>query len=245
MNAIATTQSFLSPRFNSRLGRLTDPVVEQFEDVVGDDSDASLTTIAFIFGNTDPLLLNTLGLQTCMLALYAAGASVDLTRQELWDLSSEVRKFGELFRLPEMRLNPNGKVLQFVFNRAMQRAAHDDIPFGSRTDLPVGFRLIQLRQEATCQVSEDEEVARRLRSIAFLSLNPDPMKVDQASLAVAMLAVWSAGARVQLSPGQYKQLRRPVELLLSYNQRNKCRLAEARFALMQADERAHEEGLLD
>src|SRR5579883_1904564 len=212
---MTATQSFLKPRFSSRLGHLTDPVVDHYEDVVGDDFEGSLTTIAFIFGNTDPLLLNTLGLQTCMLALYAAGASVELTRQELWELSSEVRKFSELFQLPEMRPNPNGKVLRFVFNNAMQRAAHESIPFGSRTDLPVGFRLIQLRAEASCRIgAEGDEDARKLRTIAFMSLNPDPMKVDAASLAVAMLAVWSAGARVQLSRQQFNEMRRPVELLM-------------------------------
>jgi hypothetical protein len=243
MTATAT-QSFIAPRFSTRLGHLTDPVVERAEDVVNDDFDASLTTIAFIFGNTDPLLLNTLGLQTCMLALYGAGASVGITRQELWELSSEVRKFTELFQLPEMRLNPNGKVLRFVFNHAMQRAAQEAIPFGSRTDLPVGFRLIQLRDEAKCRISHVEEDAQKLRTIAFMSLNPDPMKVDAGSLALAMLAVWSAGARVHLSQKQYQELRRPVELMLRYQQHNKCRLNEARFVLQKADERARGEGIV-
>lgn len=241
---MTSTQSFVAPVFGSRLGRLTDPVVEHFEDVVSDDSEHTLTTIAFIFGNTDPLLLNTLGLQTCMLALYGAGASVQLTRQELWELSSEIRKFSELFKLPEMRLNPNGKVLRFVFNQAMQRAATDFIPYGSNGDLPVGFRLIQLRQEACCSVNEGDEDSSKLRTIAFMNLNPDPMKVDKASLAVAMLASWAAGARVQLSQQQFKELRRPVELLLSYQGRNQCRLTEARYVLDKADARAIYEGLL-
>ncbi|MBX9690347.1 MAG: hypothetical protein K2X27_26775 [Candidatus Obscuribacterales bacterium] len=242
-----THDSFVRANFRGRLGRLTDPVVDRFEQVESDDRDTTLATIAFLFGNSDPLKLNKLGLQTSMLALYAAGASVTLTRDELWELSSELRQFVELYRLPEMMSNPNGRILQFVFNQAMQRGARDSIQCGSKGELPLGFKLIRLQAAASCSSLPDSDDRRTLFTIAFGSLHPDPMQVSAQSLAVAMLAIWSAGAKVSLSFEQYQELKHLAGLLAHSPARagaaHACKMKQAALVLEKAALRAESEGL--
>lgn len=243
-----SNENFLRADFAGRLGRLTDPVVGNFASIQDEDRNTTLTTIAFIFGTNDPLRLNTLGLQTSMLALYAAGAAVKMTRQELWAISAEVRCFADLYQLPEMKSNPNGQILHYVFNLAMQRAARESIPAGSRGELPEGFRPIRLN-DAACSCSQEDDTERLLRTIAFSNLNPDPMQMNAPSLAVAMLAMWASGARVRLSKEQFKILRQPPELLCRLAARGSSRQAhrvrEARLVLRHADARAQEEGLME
>lgn len=241
-------QGFVHADFNGRLGRLTDPVVERFETIVDEDQENTLSTIAFLFGNGDPLKLNSLGVQTAMLALYAAGAQVQLTRAEIWELSEQMRRFMTLFQLPENMDNPNGRILRYVFNLVMQRASRETVQCGSKTDLPVGFRLIKLRSESCTHLKADDE-KRNLRTIAFQNLHPDPMFVDAQSLAVAMLAIWSCGVRVELSHEQFAELRRRADLLASSPARlgpsYACRVQQARLVLRKADERAEQEGLIE
>lgn len=242
-----TAQNFLTANFSSRFGRLTDPVIDSFDRLGSDSNEAKLTTIAFLFGNGDPLKLNTLGLQTMLLSLYAAGADVRLTREELWELSTEVRKFCELFALPENVWNPNGKVLRFVFNQAMQRAAREAIPSGSKTDLPVGFKLIRL-QSSACRLPAEDDETRQLLTIAFTNLHTDPMLVSPPSLAVAMLAIWASGAAIGMSDEQYGRLKDKAELLANCPVRKGSRLAfqsrQAGKVLEKAAVRALQEGIL-
>lgn len=233
--------------FDGRLGRLTDPVVDSFSIFEGLDRETALTTIAFMFGNNNPRRLNLLGMQTCLLALYGAGASVSLTRQELWDLSSELRRFQELYSLMEMQDNPNGKVLHYVFNEAMKRAAREAIPQGSRGDLPVGFKLLRLKQQ-TCFTKSDEDLRAELRNIAFSSLHPDPMENNLQALSVAMLAIWAAGASVELTEAQYAELRANAALQAYapplVGRAYVCRVRSAQKVIAAADERAGKEGIL-
>lgn len=239
-----TSMKLLPVDFSGRLGRLTDPLLDSVEIIAGEDSEIALTTIAFLSGNNNPLRLNTLGLQTCMLALYGAGAAVKLTRQDLRELSTEIRSFMELYKLPEMQSNPNGQILRFVFNQAMQRAAKEAIPSGSRGDASIVLKRIQLDNSAA---NDNDDELRFLRTIAFTMLNPDPMRVNAASLAVAMLAIWASGARVKLSASQYYDLKIAAKTMscspVKSGYLTRQRIRQAKLVLKKAECRARLEGL--
>lgn len=226
---------------------LEEPIISGLNEVYEDDVSATLTTIAFLFGQTSPMKLTRCGLQTSMLALYAGGASVQLCRQELWDLLREPKQYAELFSLPEhSSYNASGALLSFTVNQALKRAMAESIPFGSRVDLPVGFSLIRLHKEAeSLDFDIEQDAVRNLRTCAFLNLNPNPMAVDQASLSLAMLAIWAAGARVEMSTAEYLELRTHVErglALAAMEGKNKRAFAsQARFVLARAALRAAQE----
>lgn len=232
----------LIPKFESRLGRETEPVAENLnEGLLNADPDTALTTIAFLFGNVTPLRLSSIGVRTSMLALYAAGADIQLTRAELWDLCSEPQRYAELFKLPEHNATLNGRLVTFVLNRAKQRGHKEDIPVGHALD-NIGFKLIRLQAAAVC-TPRDENDLIELRTIAFQVLNPDPLRVSAPCLALSMLATWAAGAHVEMNAAQYAQLTREATLSLHTGQ-SACKAEKVRFVLEKAAERASRESLL-
>lgn len=231
----------LVPRFDSGLGKETEPVADNLnESLLGLAPESALTTIAFIFGNVDPLRLSQFGVRTTMLALYAAGADVKLTRMELWELCSDPQRYAQIFNLPEHQGVLNGRLVTFVLNRAKQRGHREDIPCGSYLE-NIGFRLIRLQNATSCS-ARDSDDAVALRTIAFESLNPDPLRVTGPTLSVAMLATWAAGAEVKLPASQYQHLVRQANLNLHSGQ-VQCRAERIRFVLQKASDRAEQEEL--
>lgn len=240
-----TKPGFIHADFRGRLGRQTDPVISNHQVLDSQDRDTALISIAFAFGNSEPKRLDCLGLSTAMLSLYAAGAAVKLTRDELWELSAELRRHKDLYRLFELKDNPNGKILNFVFNQAMLRAHRESLQSGSCGDLPIGFKLLRLEPAA---ISGTDDEKRQLLTIAFNFLHPDPMQVTAQSLSVAMLAIWSAGAMVELSLPEFERLSYGAELLAS-GRRAQGKQAwrqsqEAKKVLELARQRAVDCGLL-
>lgn len=232
------------PRFESRLGKETEPVADNLnEDILSGDPDTALTTIAFLFGNVTPLRLSAFGVRTAMLALYAAGARITLTRAELWELSAAPQRYADIFSLPEYNGVLNGKLVKFVLNRAKQRGHKEDIPAGSYLE-NIGYRLIRLQNAATCVARDTEDDQVELRTIAFESLNPDPLRVSAAALALAMLATWAAGADAQMTTEQYRQLEREASLNL-HTRQAECKTEKVRFVLAKAAERALTEKLIE
>lgn len=236
-------QHRLIPRFNeSRLGRETAPVAGNLTvSAIKGDPDEALTTIAFLFGNITPLRLTQCGVRTSMLALYAAGANVQLSRAELWELAAEPERYAALFKLPENTHVPNGELVSFVLNRAKQRGHREEVPLGSKLD-NIGFRLIRLQAAAVCEPRAEDDIVE-LRTIAFQLLNPDPLRINQPNLATAMLAIWAAGANVELEAAQYAQLVAHTAANVRMQQ-SECRQERLRFVLNKASERALKENLI-
>ncbi len=233
----------LIPRFEDRLGKETEPVAGNLnESILTGDEDTALTTIAFIFGNVTPLRLTQSGVRTAMLALYAAGADVKMTRTELWDLCGDPQRYAEIFKLPEYTDVLNGRLVTFVLNRAKRRGHREDIPAGSYLE-NIGLRLIRLQNASTCATRDADNDQIELRTIAFESLNPDPLRITTPALSLAMLATWAAGADVQLNTMQYQQLVRESNLNV-HSRQAECRSDRVRFVLSKAAERAAADGLI-
>lgn len=199
------------PDFASRLGRQTEPQIKNPEVLKLQAERAALLSIAFSFLNSDEKKLTALGLETAMLALYAAGAPLALTRSDLFGLSGELRRYLDLYQLFELRENSNGKILRFVFNQAMLRAHRESIASGSRADLPLGFKLIKLGSSSESDPADSQEA---LMALAFTLLHPDPIQVSEPKLSLAMLAIWNAGAQVEMEADVFARLCLSANLML-------------------------------
>ena len=230
------------PQFESRLGRDTEPVALDLNDgILAGEPEIALTTIAFLFANVSLCRLSQIGVRTAMLALYAAGAEVKLTRTELWALAAAPQAYANLFTLPENVAVPNGRLVNFALNSAKQRGHRQEIAVGSRLD-NIGFKLIRLQQSACClPQAENDEIA--LCTIAFEQLNPDPLRITAPSLGLAMLAIWAAGADVAISRQQYDQLVKDASAL-NRAQQSGCRSSRVNFVLDKAAQRDLAENLI-
>lgn len=231
------THNRLIPRFDeSRMGRETEPVAGNLTDsAIKGDPDTALTTIAFLFGNVTPLRLTQTGVRTAMLALYAAGANVQLSRAELCELAADPERYAALFRLPENETVPNGRLVNFVVNRARQRGHRDEIPLGDKLE-NIGLKLVRLQLSDACEARAEDDLVE-LRTVAFQSLNPDPLRITAPNLALAMLAMWAAGANVTLTATHYANLAADATLNLKL-QKSDCKSARVQFVLDKARERA-------
>ncbi|MBY0548776.1 MAG: hypothetical protein K2W95_16010 [Candidatus Obscuribacterales bacterium] len=232
----------LIPKFDeSRLGRETEPVAGNLTDsAIKGDPDTALTTIAFLFGNVNPMRLTQTGVRTSMLALYAAGANVQMSRSELCDLAAEPERYANLFKLPENSAVPNGRLVSFVVNRARARGHRDEIPLGNKLE-NIGLKLVRLQLSDACEARDEDDLVE-LRTVAFQSLNPDPLRITAPNLALAMLAIWAAGADVTLNPAHYAQLIKDAAVNLRLHT-SSCRTERVQFVLDKAHERAVQENL--
>jgi hypothetical protein len=214
------------------------------------DPRTALATIAFVYTHPDPTRVNSYGQAMATLALYGAGSKVFLTTEQYSELDGKVAEYDAIMRAPGHGHPRNEAFAAFVRAQAALQHSLCGSHTGGKARLdfesgrgfgPVGADLPDafLRLDRACVLS----------TIALMFTHPSPMRVNKPCQAVTMMALYGAGAVVDLSKQQYRRLETAVREYESYMRapaphdqpRNE---SFARFARRAAESRAKSEGVI-
>jgi len=218
--------------------------------LTANDHWTALPTIAFLYTHPDPTRVNSHGQAIATLALYGASAAVFLTPEQYSELDGQVKEYEAIMRAPGHGHPRNEEFAAFVRAQAARQHSLHGAHAGGKARLdfesgrgfgPVGTDL----PEAFL----DWGRACVLNTIALLFTHPNPMRVNKPCQAVAVLALYGAGALVDLTKQQYRRLETVVREYESYMRApaphdQPGNESFARFARRAAERRAKSEGII-
>jgi len=224
---------------NFEQGRGYEPIgVGLPDNFLAGEPDSVLKTLAVLFTSPDPQRINKPCQAVAMLAMYAAGAQVDLTDAQYRQLDRAAEEYQSQMRCSQWprHAQPRNEAFAAYIRRqaAARRQLSDSLPFSARLATlnfevgrcfgPVGVGLPAnfldgdpLHTTAVLAFEGAEQSAfnrlshRQLTTLAFLYTHPNPMRCNSWGQALAVLALYGAGAQVSLEPEQYRWLDDQVE----------------------------------
>lgn len=213
------------------------------------DTATALLTIAFVYNHPNPLRVNTYGQAMSVLALYGAGVPVAIDALAYEALVDTVEEYRSIMRAPEPHGKPvNEAFAAFVLKHAEARfrPSHGQCDRGM---VPLSIEDGRGFGAIGAGLPQDFLAGGRqgvLATIAMLFTHPNPARVNKHAQAVAMLALYGAGAQVDLSKQQLRSLEKAAKEYESYmrgisRQRNE---EFSRYARRQAVRAAKRNGII-
>ena len=178
--------------------------------------------------NVDPLPQ-----AVAILALYAAGASVRLTKQQFRKIEGRVERYLDIVGDEDFMGTKNWDYVNFVRNAAVEQAKRDGIigrktdpaPVGATVDWdgevgwePMGEALPEQFLDLVGGLPALIEWFPSLfhTTVALMFMQPDPKKVEPLTQGVATLAIYASGCAVTLSTQQFRKLERAAKLYIRH-----------------------------
>lgn len=223
-------------------------------DLLDVDRLTGLATAAMLFSHPDAAYTDERTQAVAYLSMFAAGASVKLSKQQFRLLESKALDFAA--GAYEGGLSEQASIAMFAVRQAKQRATSEGI-IGERPLRQEGLAEVDFdcgrgygSMDSGLSAGFDASAPRqdKLLSFAAMFAHINPGRTNSASQAVVYLALYALGSRVSLSKQQFRSLERRVKTYLSTMKAERLRDlpngSRAHYVLVQALRRARKNGLV-